>query len=54
VEAPILVKPEECEEFIKIIDVTPVIVSEDEDEAFILEEIVVPTMVFDQPRSEDN
>jgi hypothetical protein len=50
---PFKVKHESCEKFVKITDVTPIVVSEDEDEAFILTEIVLPILMLDQPRSEE-
>jgi hypothetical protein len=54
IQIPIILKSDVCEEFVKITDVTPIVVSDDKDEAMMLNELIVPVIIFDQPRIEDN
>jgi hypothetical protein len=53
IQIPIVLKSDVCEEFVKITDVTPIVVSDDKDEAMMLTELIVPVIIFDQPRSQE-
>ena len=50
---PFKLKHPSCEKFDKITVANPIVVSEDEDEALILTEVIVPIIMLDQPRSEE-